>query len=107
MAPLSEQESGGPAANLVVVDIDRMLAERVDRDMDEVLGTLVLVRDDEELARRVSDQLVDLLVESLFLDLRRRLTAGDMDRGDFSHEVARLAAQCRDAGLLPLRPQDS
>ena len=83
-----------------------MLGERVDRDTDEVLATLLLVADDEELARRVADQLVDLLVESLFLDLRRRLSAGELDRASFSDEVARLASQCREAGLLPLRQSD-
>ena len=85
------------------VEIDRRLAERVGKDMDDVLATMPLVDDDPELTERLSAQLVDLLVESLFLDLRRRFSADELTRAEFTAEVTRLAAQCRQAGLLPLR----
>jgi hypothetical protein len=89
------------------VDIDRMLADRVGRDTDEVLATLLLVHKNDDLARRLADQLVDLLVEAMFIDLRRRFGSGELDRDEFSDEIAVLARQCRQAGLLPLRAPES
>jgi hypothetical protein len=84
------------------VDEHERLMERVASEQDEVLCTVQLVEGDEELARRLFDQLVDLLVESMFLDLRGSYLSGEIDRDRYVEDLAVLADRCRDAGLLPL-----
>jgi hypothetical protein len=74
----------------------------VGQEEDDLLGTIQLVRDDEDLVRRLFDQLVDLLVEGMFLELRQQYLAGELTRADYVEELSDLAAQCRRAGLLPL-----
>jgi hypothetical protein len=86
----------------IVVDTHHRLADRVDQEQDDVLCTLQLVQGDDDLSRRLFDQLVDLLVESMFLDLRQRYLAGAIERDEYVDELAALAEQCRGAGLLPL-----
>lgn len=80
---------------------DRLL-QRVGREQDDVLGTLQLVRGDARLEDRLFEQLVDLLVEGIFLDLRRRYLADEVTRDGYVEELGGLADLCRDAGLLPL-----
>ena len=80
--------------------------QRVEQEQDDVLGALQLVRGDELLEDRLFEQLVDLLVEGLFLELRQRYLGGDVVRDDYVEELARLADLCRDAGLLPLPSRD-
>ena len=80
--------------------------QRVGREQDDVLGTLQLVRGDELLEDRLFEQLVDLLVEGIFLDLRQRYLEGAVDRELYVEELAGLADLCRDAGLLPLPTRD-
>ena len=75
---------------------------RVALEQDEVLCTLQLVDDDPELSGRLFDQLVDLLIEGMFLELRGSFLAGDLDRDTYVDELANLADRCRLAGLLPL-----
>ena len=89
-------------ANTNVVDTQNRLIERVGAEQDDVLCTLQLVASDDVLQRRLFDQLVDLLVEGLFLDLRRAYLAGDVDRDEYVTELSALADQCRNVGLLPL-----
>jgi hypothetical protein len=84
------------------VDEHERLIERVTLEQDEVLCTLQLVDGDDELERRLFDQLVDLLVEGVFLELRTRFLAGEIDRDDYVDELANLADRCRQVGLLPL-----
>ena len=74
-------------ANSMVVDAQNRLIERVGAEQDDVLCTI---------------QLVDLLVEGMFLDLRRAYLAGDIARDHYVEELSRLADQCRNVGLLPL-----
>jgi hypothetical protein len=88
------------------VDAHHRLVQRVSQEQDDILGTLQLVRGDEVLEERLFEQLVDLLVEGLFLDLRQSYIAGDVERDDYVEELARLADLCRDAGLLPLPSRD-
>ena len=88
------------------VDAHDRLVQRVSQEQDDILGTLQLVRGDELLEERLFEQLVDLLVEGLFLDLRQSYIAGDVERDDYVEELARLADLCRDAGLLPLPSRD-
>jgi hypothetical protein len=78
------------------------LVRRVAAEQDEVLCTLQLVDGDTELAGRLFDQLVDLLVEGMFLELRGSFLAGELDRDGYVDELANLADHCRQAGLLPL-----
>jgi hypothetical protein len=88
------------------VDAHERLVQRVAQEQDDVLGTLQLVHGDDLLADRLFEQLVDLLVESLFLELRQRYLDGVVAREDYVEELARLADLCRDAGLLPLPTRD-
>jgi hypothetical protein len=90
----------------VLVDAHERLVQRVGQEQDDVLGTLQLVRGDDLLEGRLFEQLVDLLVEGLFLDLRQRYLDGDVDREGYVEELAGLADLCRDAGLLPLPSRD-
>jgi hypothetical protein len=80
---------------------DRLIA-RVAAEQDDVLCTLGLVSEEPELADHLWDQLVDLLVESLFLDLRRDFLDGLLDRDAYVAGLTDLADLCRSVGLLPL-----
>jgi hypothetical protein len=88
------------------VDAHDRLLQRVGQELDDVLGTLQLVCGDDLLESHLFDQLVDLLVEGLFLDLRQRYLEGSIDREEYVDDLARLADLCRDAGLLPLPSRD-
>jgi hypothetical protein len=79
---------------------------RVGHEQDDVLGTLQLVRGDDLLEDRLFEQLVDLLVEGMFLDLRHDYVAGRIGREAYVEDLAGLADLCRDAGLLPLTSRD-
>ena len=72
-----------------------------------MLATLQLVRGDDALEGHLFDQLVDLLVEGMFLELRRRYLADELDRETYLVEMNTLAALCRSAGLLPLPGRDA
>jgi len=84
------------------VDANDRLASRILQEQDDVLGTLQLVQHDEELTDRLFEQLVDLMIEGMFLDLRKQHLEGKLTRVDYVSELARLADSCRQAGLLPL-----
>jgi hypothetical protein len=84
------------------VEAHDRLAARIRQEQDDLLATLQLVQDDPMLADRLWSQLVDLFVESAFVDLRREMLAGDRDRLDYLEELTDLADRCRAAGLLPL-----
>ena len=88
------------------VDAHDRLVQRVDQELDDVLGTLQLVRGDDLLEEHLFEQLVDLLVEGLFLDLRQRYLQGAVEREEYVEELAGLADLCREAGLLPLPSRD-
>jgi hypothetical protein len=78
----------------------RSVATDVDRELDDALSTLWLVRGNEQLSERLFDQVVDLLLERILLGLRTELVAGDLTANGFASELARLADQCRAVGLL-------
>ena len=78
------------------------LIERVASEQDDILCTLQLVQGDGALEDHLFEQLVNLLVEGMFLDLRRAYLAGDVDRDRYVEELSTLADQCRNVGLLPL-----
>src|SRR3954447_18280191 len=89
-------------ANSYVVEEHERLVRRVGEEQDDVLCTLQLVAGDSELAGRQFDQLVDLLVEAMFLELRGSFLAGELDRDGYVDELANLADRGRHAGVLPL-----
>lgn len=76
------------------------LVSDVDRELDDALSTLWLVRGNEQLSVRLFDQVTDLLLERILLDLRSELVAGRLTATTFATELARLADQCRSVGLL-------
>jgi hypothetical protein len=76
--------------------------ERVDAEQDDVLCTIQLVSGNDDLSGRLFDQLVDLLVEGMFLDLRKAHLDGELDRDAYVAELSALADRCRRVGLLPL-----
>lgn len=76
------------------------VAARVDADTDDVLATIPLVAANERLTGHLFDQLVDLLLESILVGLRRDLTEGRLTAQQFADELAALASQCRRVGLL-------
>jgi hypothetical protein len=84
------------------VDAHDRLATRIRQEQDDLLATLQLVQDDPVLADRLWSQLVDLLVESAFVDLRREMLVGDRGRLEYLEELTDLADRCRTAGRLPL-----
>lgn len=84
------------------MDAHQRLVNRVAEEQDDILGTIALVDGDPDLQHRLFDQLVDLLVEAMFLDLRDEYLGGDLERDDYVDALAELADRCRRAGLLPL-----
>lgn len=84
------------------MDAHERLVTRVAEEQDDILGTIALVDGDPELQKRLFDQLVDLLVEAMFLDLRDEYLGGTMDRDTYVDSLSGLADRCRQAGLLPL-----
>jgi hypothetical protein len=90
------------AANQPSVEAHARLMEKVASEQEDVLSTLLLCETDAPVAERLWRQLVDLLVEGMFLDLRRSYLAGELDRLAYLKELGLLAERCRDAGLLPL-----
>jgi len=83
------------------VDGHLRLMERVAADQDDVLCTIQLVADDSALQARLFDQLVDLLVEGMFLEVRRSYLARELERADYVEQLGTLAERCREQGLLP------
>lgn len=76
------------------------LVTDVDRELDDALSTLWLVRGNDQLTVRLFDQITDLLLERVLLDLRGELVAGRLTATTFATELAKLADQCRAVGLL-------
>ena len=83
------------------------LVQRVAAEQDDVLATLQLVRGDDALETRLYEQLVDLLIEGMFLELRQHHLAGDLAREEYVDELTALADMCRGAGLLPLPSREA
>ena len=89
-------------ANQQSVEAHVRLMEKVAAEQEDVLSTLLLCDDEPVVGARLWAQLVDLLVEGMFLDLRRSYLAGELDRLAYLKELGLLADRCRAAGLLPL-----
>ncbi len=84
------------------MDAHERLVNRVAEEQDDILGTIQLVDGDDDLQDRLFEQLVDLLVEGMFLDLREEYLAGGLARDEYVDALAGLADRCRQVGLLPL-----
>lgn len=84
------------------MDEHERLVTRVADEQDDILGTIQLIDGDAQLRDRLYEQLVDLLVEGMFLDLREEYLDGTIDRGAYVRQLADLAERCRSMGLLPL-----
>ena len=78
------------------------LVERIAAEQDDVLCTLQLVHGDADLEEHLFEQLVNLMVEGMFLELRQSYLDGEVERDDYIAELSHLAERCRDVGLLPL-----
>jgi len=89
-------------ANTRGMDAHQRLANRVAEEQDDILGTIQLIDGDDRLEDRLYEQLVDLLVEGMFLDLREEYLDGAMGREEYVQVLSELADRCRRAGLLPL-----
>ena len=76
------------------------MARRVEIETQDVLATISFVRENPPLTERLFDQLVDLLLESMLVDLRSQLADGVLSASEYAAELATLATQCRAVGLL-------
>ena len=95
------------AAKKRSMDAHERLVTRVADEQDDILGTIQLIDGDAQLQDRLFEQLVDLLVEGMFLDLREEYLAGSLGRDDYVEDLADLAERCRSLGLLPLPSRHS
>lgn len=93
------QDPGLPPGKYFSVERPTLVTD-VDRELDDALSTLWLVRGNSQLSERLFEQVVDLLLERILLDLRTELVAGTMTANGFAAELAKLADQCRAVGLL-------
>ena len=84
------------------MDAHERLVHRVADEQDDILGTIQLIEGDRQLQDRLFEQLVDLLVEGMFLDLREEYLEGTIARDHYVETLAELADRCRHLGLLPL-----
>lgn len=84
------------------MDEHEWLVTRVAAEQGDILGTIQLVEGDEVLHDRLFEQLVDLLVEGMFLDVRDEYLGGALDHDAYLAAIADLADKCRNGGLLPL-----
>ena len=84
-----------------IVDAHDRLVQRVGQEQDDILGTLQLVRGDDLLEARLFEQLVDLLVEGLFLDLRQRYLEGAVEREEYVEELAAWPTSAATPGCCP------
>src|SRR3546814_2211204 len=78
------------------VESHARLCGQIAQEQDDVLGTIQLVQGDAVLEDRLYDQLVDLLIEGLFLELRRRHLVGELAMDDYVDELSALSAACHD-----------
>lgn len=69
-------------------------------ETSDVLGTIVLVGDNERLLDQLYRQLVDLLLHGILADLQDALERGELSPLRFCVEREELLAQCRAVGLI-------
>jgi hypothetical protein len=74
-------------------------ARRISHEIDDVLATAPLVRGNQSLADELYEHLVDLLLQSILVDLARRHEDGVVNDDDYAAELVAFAHQCRAVGL--------
>ena len=72
---------------------------QVNKQIDDLLATIYLVRDNHELVERLFEQLVNDLVELTFLETHLDFEGGVIDLRDFQEQIATLRRQCQAMGL--------
>ena len=82
---------------------DEQLVREVWEEQDDVLASIQLVRGDESLEDRLFDQLIDLLIEGMFVELRQRYLSAMLTMDEYVVELDELVERLSLAGLLPLR----
>jgi hypothetical protein len=80
---------------------DAMISSRqVETQMDDVLATVRLVGDNQQLCDELFGSLVDLLIEHLLLEMAIEVDEGSLSTDDYEEQLGELAEQCRTVGLL-------
>src|SRR3546814_1193416 len=89
------REEGGRlrSGEQIGMDAHERLVTRVADEQDDILGTIQLIDGDEQLQERLFEQLVDLLFEGMFLDLREQYLDGTL--GSEAHVVGLAALAAR------------
>jgi len=82
---------------------DDQMVREVGEEQDDVLASIQLVRGDRSLEDRLFEQLVDLLIEGMFVELRQAYLMAEMTSDAYVAELGILVDALSGAGLLPLR----
>lgn len=82
---------------------DEQLAHEVGEEQDDVLASILLVRGDRSLEDRLFEQLVDLLIEGMFVELRQAYLLTELSRDEYVTQLGALVEALSGTGLLPLR----
>lgn len=75
------------------------LHEQVNKEIDDLLVTIYLVRDNAELVERLFAQLVNNLVELAFVATHLEFATGVIDLRVYQEETSTLNRQCQEMGL--------
>ena len=89
--------------NIRDMHADEQLAREVWEEQDDVLASIQLVRGNRVLEDRLFEQLVDLLIEGMFVELRQAYLMGQMTRDDYVTHLGEVVDVLSRAELLPLR----
>lgn len=89
--------------NIWGMHADEQLAREVGEEQDDVLASILLVRGDRSLEDRLFEQLVDLLIEGMFVELRQAYLAAELSRDAYVAELGALVDLLSSGSLLPLR----
>ncbi len=73
--------------------------EQVNKEIDDLLVTIYLVRDNAELVERLFAQLVNSLVELAFVETHLEFASGVIDLRVYQDETSTLNRQCQEMGL--------
>lgn len=73
--------------------------EQVNKEIDDLLVTIYLVRDNAELVERLFAQLVNSLVQLAFVETHLEFATGAIDLSVYQEETLTLSRQCQEMGL--------
>jgi hypothetical protein len=77
----------------------RQTARRISREMDEVLASAPFAAGNRALADEIYAYLVDLLAQSILVDLAGQRDEGAIDDAGYAAALATFAHECRAVGL--------